>query len=467
MMPRDRAFEFAGSIARRLMTCRKGSTAVIFAFSLVPLAAAVGAAIDYSLAFRIRAELQSAVDAAVIAGAQRRAVGGGDPTDLVALKVAKNFTEKHDGIVPTLDTRVRPDGSVLATASLTLPTHFLSIVGIEQVEIEVESEARFGIGNAEVALVLDNTYSMTGAKLDGLKSASRLLVDSIYAGPGAESRVKVSLVPFGQYVNVGLENRGALWRTVPPDRTETTRQCWMDYPIISQTNCRTVHGTCHSDGTPYACSWTECDTVYGDPVERCDNVTTNYTWNGCAGSRNRPLNAQARVENSSPVPGILNAWCPSQLARLTNSKRNILDQIDGMTATGETYIPSGLVWGWRTLSPDPPFADAGPSTGADRPRKILVLMTDGANTKSANYPDHEGSDAAAANAITTELCNNIKGAGIEIFTVAFNVTDAATRDMLQACATSEPHYYNASGVTGLEAAFAQIGQSITAVRLAR
>ena len=457
----------ARSIMRRFSTCRRGSTAVIFAFSLVPLAAAIGAAIDYSLAYRIRAELQNAVDSAVIAGAQRRAVAGGDPTDLVALKIAKNFTQKHDGITPAIDTRVRPDGSVISTVSLTLPTHFLSIVGIENVEIEVESEARFGIGNAEVALVLDNTFSMSGAKLDGLKSAARLLVDSIYSGPGAESRVKVSLVPFAQYVNVGVENRSALWMSVPPDRSETTRQCWMDYPILSQTNCRTVHGTCNSDGTPYACSWTECDTVYGDPVERCGDVTTNYTWNGCAGSRNRPLNTQALVENASPVPGILNAWCPSRLARLTHSKRDILDQITSMTATGETYIPSGLIWGWRTLSPDAPFADAGPSTGADRPRKILVLMTDGANTKSANYPDHEGGDAAAANAITAELCTNIKGAGIEIFTVAFNVVDVATRDMLQACATSEPHYYNASGVTGLEAAFAQIGQSITAVRLAR
>ena len=69
------------------------------------------------------------------------------------------------------------------------------------------------MGNAlEVALVLDNTGSMKkDDKETALRQAVQELVDSVMAG---QADVKVAVVPFSQYVNVGVENRNAPWLEV-------------------------------------------------------------------------------------------------------------------------------------------------------------------------------------------------------------------------------------------------------------
>ena len=60
---------------------------------------------------------------------------------------------------------------------------------------------------------------------------------------------------------------------------------------------------------------------------------------------------------------------------------------DVLVAQGETYLPSGLIWGWRVLSPTAPFTKVEASANQPastissyhnpRWRKIMVLMTDG------------------------------------------------------------------------------------------
>ena len=98
------------------------------------------------------------------------------------------------------------------------------------------------------------------------------------------------------------------------------------------------------------------------------------------------------VEDStpgSPIPGLLNINCASPLTRLTNVKETITAKISAMNATGNTYIPSGLMWGWRVLSSVAPFDDGvayGAMAGGETVKKALILMTDGANTTSASYP---------------------------------------------------------------------------------
>ncbi len=73
----------------------------------------------------------------------------------------------------------------------------------------------------------------------------------------------------------------------------------------------------------------------------------------------------------------------------------------------------------------------------------MVLMTDGANTRSPDYGarTHSGGDVALANIRTAELCSNIKGKDIKIFTVAFDVSDATIKDILRSCATSPSHFF--------------------------
>lgn len=99
------------------------------------------------------------------------------------------------------------------------------------------------------------------------------------------------------------------------------------------------------------------------------------------GSRNYPLDTQDG-SYSTRVPGLLNHWCPGTVLPLTSDVTAVNTAIDGMSAYGQTYIPSGLVWGWRVLSPGAPFNESKKATDP-KVSQVLILMTDGANTKSA------------------------------------------------------------------------------------
>ena len=141
---------------------------------------------------------------------------------------------------------------------------------------------------------------------------------------------------------------------------------------------------------------------------------------------------------------------------LTNVKATINSAIDAMAAGGNTVIPEGLAWGWRVLSPGPPFTEGAPYNDQST-IKIVVLLTDGANTISGTS-GHNRSDFSAygfaasgwlgatngsqirqvLDAKTAALCNNIKGDKnlvtsnhhIFVYTIAFQVGDGAARTML-------------------------------------
>jgi len=68
---------------------------------------------------------------------------------------------------------------------------------------------------------------------------------------------------------------------------------------------------------------------------------------------------------------------------LTASQATITTAIDNQIAQGATNITAGLTWGWRVLSPGEPFAE-GRAYADGENQKILILMTDGANTYYPN-----------------------------------------------------------------------------------
>jgi hypothetical protein len=104
-----------------------------------------------------------------------------------------------------------------ASAVVDVPTTFGQVIGIPSLKIEIETVAKFGLGSAEIALVLDNTGSTAGAKLDGLKQAANSLVDVLFTAQNASRSLKIGLVPFTYYVNVGTNHRNAPWMNVASD----------------------------------------------------------------------------------------------------------------------------------------------------------------------------------------------------------------------------------------------------------
>ena len=483
----SRLFKPQSKLRRVLRTYREnksGSVIVLFAAGLTTMLVATGAAVEYANGLRVQSKLQAAADAGVIAGVtdtsntSNCSSQGQDSSNDTCLQTNSNKTKQlvertvastfkaQTQLAPTVRTTIDADGTVTTVATANVPTYFGAILKKATVPVTVTSQAKRGSGKLEVALVLDTTGSMSGTKMDTLKIAAANLVTTLFNIPDATNRVKVSVVPFAQYVNIGTTYRGASWLSDSEDLTSSGVDTGIDYPNATYSNPYTVNQTCYNDGAPYDCSYTAYATVnlgVGVPYSRPWTYTAR--WYGCVGSRNYPLDVHDAVDSVNKVPAFRDTWCSAELTRLTNSPTALATAINGLSASGETYIPDGLLWGWRALSPRMPFKD-GAASGPNV-QKHMIVMTDGQNTLAPYYPYHWGGDTSVTNSLTSETCTNIKADNITVYTVAFSVTDTTIKNILRNCASQSQNYFDATTAGDLTAAFARIGALIMAVRLSK
>jgi Flp pilus assembly protein TadG len=448
----------------RFVVCERGSTAMTFALMSTCMAGMVGLSIDLTRYLTVKNGLQIALDAAVLAVASdKQAAADGNAAFDAFMKA--NWKSPHGASVPTTVVNDGSGRSIQATADSILQTTFARVIGFETIKVRAESYASFGINKVDLALALDVTGSMTGTRIAALKTAAKNMTAAIYDMPGASSKIRVSVVPFANYVNVGTSYRGQNWLAVEADRTEN--QCYMTRTLVSKSGCSIsrVPVTIEGQGTVYVDQETCTDYQYGPEVQQCGVFETR--WNGCVGSRPAPLNTQSRLTATNPVPGLMNYTCSAPLTRLSTDRTTQDSAIDALSASGETYLPAGLMWGWRTISPNGPFGDSTATSGADKPRRILVVMTDGENTRSQYGQGHDGADGAAADTLTAELCREIKREDIEIYAVAYEVTNPSTLNKLKSCASSEATFFDASDEARLTQAFETIARSLSLVRLTR
>ena len=454
----------------RFATDSSGTVALTFSLTIFAILGAAALGLDYSRALQARTRLQSAIDAAALSADPNNTTLSTTLNDRVVAAVNFNLQGQTQGLVNLQVNATAVPTGVQVQASADVPTSFGRVFGVTKLPINVFAEAVSAQSAFEIALVLDNTYSMVGNKLSTLKTSSKALIENISATGG--SSVKFALVPFSNYVNVGMANRQAKWMSVPNDWVETVNYSYQttDWDGCPQT---TSTYTCYNDGVPGSCTASTCTTP-GPLRTVAGSYQVQHQWNGCAGSRTPAVDLAPIASFSAPVPGILDVGCPSPLTRLTSDTVSMETQIDAMVAQGETYIASGLMWGWRVLSPDAPFADAAGDTGPPT-RKIMILMTDGSNTKSQLGTNHEGGDQVSADGAMTSLCSLITQKNqlakdkkaIELYAVAFTVTDAPTKQRLQDCASDTDHFFDAADTSGLRQAFSQISRSLTRLSLSR
>ena len=360
----------------------RGNVAMLVAFSLIPLMGAGAIAVDYTYAETMKVKLAAAADSAALAGAQLFNGAAKQRADRAAATFESSLSQLQGVKKVKFEASDVTDKGVYTgfkvEASAEAETIFAKIIGIDILKIGVSAESVLGDGSKmEIALVLDTTGSMAGAKMDNLKIAANGLVKTLSEKALVAGSMKFSLVPFAQYVNVGLANRNQSWISVPPDTSVAKTGCWKESQIVSKNNCKIVKQTYLNDGVPVTYDQEVCDITYGPEVEVCGNWTETSVWNGCAGSRNYPLNKQDGGYGT-PVPGLANQDCPAALTPLTSNTSVITAGINAMYAAGETYIPGGLIWGWRTLSPQAPFSESEKGTSGSKVNQYNILMTDGA-----------------------------------------------------------------------------------------
>jgi Putative Flp pilus-assembly TadE/G-like/von Willebrand factor type A domain len=460
-----------GTFKRFKADCR-GNTAVVFALSLVPMLLAAGAAIDMVQTNQTLTVLQGAADAAAVAGGSSNLTKDSDlqkiVEDYMKANNAVSALDYVEKIESNLDKKTR-------TFSVSIKgkrsTSLMKLAGIDTMDLNAYSEVKLGGDGLEVALVLDNTGSMNeGGRLPALKTAAKLLVDEVMKVKTTGAYVKIGVVPFSDYVNVGLSRRKKPWMDVDKDSSVTTDTCWDTYPDATKYNCRQEPDM--NDGVSLGTTHEACDWNYGTPVKVCGPSTSTNTWYGCVGSRAEPMDESIGTV-SSAYKGLMNVGCASEIVELTDDQSKLESKIDGLIATGATYIPAGLLWGWHMLDSQEPLsvaksaADIKDMGGA----KALILMTDGQNTLGPYSPYHWGADNPAdwarGDAKMAELCGNIKKDDITVYTVAFMVTDPKTISSMSSCASDSSKAFTADNAAELAKAFKEVGASLTAMRISK
>lgn len=217
----------------------------------------------------------------------------------------------------------------------------------------------------------------------------------------------------------------------------------------------------------------------------------NESWVGWGQSNVLKYNGtNGTIDESGPDTSGPNKSCPDPILPLTSTQQTVLDKIAGLVhwnGSG-TNVAEGLAWGWRVLSPTEPFSE-GAAYGTTK--KVLVLMTDGINNVDPQDPDfsHLSHFSAYgylqqwgqhripvktyaafkehADSRLQEVCANAKAAGITVYTVAFNITEDVTLNMLRDCASQPPYAYSAATASELVTAFKSIASKLSELRLTR
>ncbi len=198
----------------------RGNIAPIFAIALLPMLGFVGAAVDYSRANAARSSMQAAMDSAVLMvsrdAAANPAMTSQQITDAVQRYFLSLYTNKTTFNVSVSATYTPSTSSaaakILAFGQGAIKTDFMKIAGFPQLSFGTSSTSTWGNSRMRVAMVLDNTGSMSSnGKMSALQSAAKDMIDSLSAFAKTNDDVYISIVPFAKDVNVGTSNVNAPW----------------------------------------------------------------------------------------------------------------------------------------------------------------------------------------------------------------------------------------------------------------
>lgn len=468
-----------------------GNFGIMFAMCATALVMGIGVAIDYAGMTSQRSKLQNYIDAAVLAAVTADTKDIAELQKIVDERIALLNVDGWEIKAP-----VRFDGDDVVIDAQSKYDAVLMGPALKLLGNDTEGKMKVGTSTAaptvtqqalNIALVLDTTDSMSGDNIDGLKDAADDLLDDLRA---FGENVNVSIVPFGQYVNI-TSQRGQNWLDLSEEgmgesflNEETQQQNIITPAVCTPTGNMVPGNPIYRDGVeigrnPDYPEQTCTTPELGDPTISYRSYQRNYRWNGCAGSRSDGDNIKADY-GGVKIPGAMevyltgdlthterNASCGVEMMPLNNDFTKMKNLIGSLTTSGDTYLPSGLLWGWRALTPSAPFTEAAATPSGTK--TVMIFMTDGFNTLSQDGVYHDGWERENGLVIAKDICKNIKKDKIEVYTVAYNmptIDDAnETRNLLKKCATNPSKSYEARDADQLKATFRKIVSSLGTVRL--
>ncbi len=490
-----------------LLADRRGNLSTVAAFMILPVMMFIGIAVDLSLAYNKRFRAQDAADSTVLTLVKEVGVEDNSKLKARAQKLMKaNLPAGQAFTINDLEISRTP-AKVSIDATLSYKTAFLRLAHIPSIDVDVTSEAVSDGSTLEIALVLDNSGSMAGSRIDALKQASRDFTERLFGSASAADAISISVVPFAGMVNIGSQHRGATWLDMKALNTEFQEMGlapgvnrWDLYDGLKNVTWRgCVEARKHPfdvDDIPanvvnHNTLWVPSfapDEPSGSANNYLNDSSHSHGWGWGWGRPSQPADPMAKykdayadIRSTSGTTSGPNFLCDSDpITPLTTDKSRILSAINAMSAYGGTNMHLGIMWGWRTLSPAQPFTEGRPYTKTDN-AKIIVLMSDGANFANSNYysaynyskygrlgttSTNSSTLVSHMNERTLEACTNAKEAGIKVITIAFAIDDSAARNVLSSCASNTSLAYTVNSSSELVAKFEEIAKGLQKMRIA-
>lgn len=402
----------------------RGSVAIVFALLVTVLFGVVALAVDLARGQSLAGKINSALDAAALAGA-KALDRGADDTEVTAAAKAyfdaqmANMKIGNVTTTPFLATIDRSQMTVSTAVDADMGTTFGTMLGANKITLSKASSVMYKTRDVELSMALDITGSMLdGSKLSDMRSAAKNVLDVLFSDAKNDMTVRVALVPWA-----GSVNAGSLAATV-------------------------------SNGT----------STDGCVVERQgpDAATDDY-----------PAGADA-------LPGVTAPYgyysCPPNpvMPLLGKSQTNTIKAaIDSFAPDGATAGHIGAAWGWYMLSP----SWAGLFPTANKPAayapndriKAILLMSDGEFNLS--YLNGASTDMPA---MTDEsytqfqaLCTSMKDKKVVVYTVILGMPSARALTEMQTCASGDKQFFQAVTGNELKVAFKEVAAQLSSMRLTK
>lgn len=455
----------------------RGGITIFLLVLFIMLLVVGGMAVDYQRHEAARADLQDALDRGSLAAAnlnQAYVLNGSKTRDEQARDVINEFMASRNFKQDTFTLNVSVDDvsggrEVTAAANVEIQTIFLSLVGIDTLSVNATSKATHAAKWLEIMLVLDITGSMTSTsqsglqKIEDLKIAAKNFIDMAFA-EGDPSHMTISILPFS--MNVNLPRPVADLFDI--DRRHDYGESCIDFREIDfSTNAIPL-----DKGTPYeqAQHFREYSSsgAYGCP--RANNAATIHSNN--ATDLKNAIDAMTSESYTAMYMGT--KWAAALLDPAAD------DIVDHLIATG-------------SLSSD--FDDTPRAWDDSSVRKIIVLMSDGRNTRlnrindityaalplthwHSNQPgsskyaeinnnnDSDGDGLNDGDEKLKEICDTVKASPTAaIYTIGFEIAgNQSAQAALENCASDPSNYYLVEGVN-LTTAFENIWNDIYNLKL--
>ncbi|HVI52738.1 MAG TPA: pilus assembly protein TadG-related protein [Candidatus Sulfotelmatobacter sp.] len=448
---------------------RRGVAGITVAISFSVMVVMFLAGLDMMRVHMVRSRVWSALDAAALASG--RDLGSSTAGTEGAAYFKANVPDGYLGSsfdAPTFTELPTSAGDTMTvTTTVTVPLY--SLADATGITFTMKVKALRVTRPTEAVLALDNTGSMAdNNKMTNLKSAASTLIDTLLGtsstNTSAAAGVYVGLVPFTEAVKVGVSSTTKSWLSSVPSSWSGClfeRKSGTNFTFDATTPTK-------SSFTPYY------DTTCTTAKNGTTTCSSSSTWSsGCASTK-------------------------ASTMFLSGDAASMKTAVSNMTAKGSTLIASGLLWGWRMLSPDwqglwgttglPESFTTDINGNTANITKALILLTDGDNCVNSGSPytnpygnpktvapygnilssnnQCAGVDTPKANTLLADACTAAKAAGMTVYTISFgsDISDTS-KSLLQNCASQSSYYFNAPTAATLQSSFSYIAGTLSELRL--